>query len=35
VKHVDIDTDVKIDGSKVGNFKVDPWLIGVGVGYRF
>jgi outer membrane protein len=35
VKHVDIDTDVKIDGTKVGNFKVDPWLIGVGVGYRF
>lgn len=35
VKHVDIDTDVKISGSHVGNFKIDPWLIGVGVGWRF
>ena len=35
VKHVDIDTNVKISGANVGNFKVDPWLIGVGVGYRF
>lgn len=35
VKHVDIETDVKSSGAKVGKFKVDPWLIGVGVGYRF
>jgi outer membrane protein len=35
VKKVDIRTDVKFNGSKVGEFKIDPWLIGVGVGYRF
>jgi outer membrane protein len=35
VKHVDIETDVKSSGTKVGKFKIDPWLIGVGVGYRF
>ena len=35
VKKVQIRTDVKSAGTKVGEFKVDPWLIGVGIGYRF
>ena len=35
VKKVEIRTDVKSSGSKVGEFKIDPWLIGVGIGYRF
>ena len=35
VKKVYIDTDVSVAGAKVGKFKVDPLLIGVGVGYRF
>lgn len=35
VKHVDIETDVKSFGTQVGKFKIDPWLIGVGVGWRF
>jgi len=35
VKKVQIRTDVKSAGTKVGEFKVDPWLVGVGVGYRF
>jgi outer membrane protein len=35
VKKVQIRTDVKSAGAKVGTFKVDPWLIGVGVGMRF
>lgn len=35
VKKVQIRTDVSSAGSKVGEFKVDPWLIGVGVGFRF
>lgn len=35
VKKVQIRTDVKSAGDKVGVFKVDPWLIGMGVGYRF
>ena len=35
VKKVYIDTDVSVGGAKVGKFKVDPLLIGVGVGYRF
>lgn len=35
VKKVQIRTDIKSSGSKVGEFKVDPLLISVGVGRRF
>jgi outer membrane protein len=35
VKKVQIRTDVSSAGTKVGTFKVDPWLIGVGLGRRF
>jgi outer membrane protein len=35
VKKAQIRTDVMSAGTKVGEFKVDPWLIGVGIGHRF
>ena len=35
IKKVQIRTDVSAAGTKVGTFKVDPLLFGVGVGYRF
>jgi outer membrane protein len=35
VKKVYIETDVSAGGSKIGTFKVNPVLFGVGVGYRF
>jgi outer membrane protein len=35
VKKVQIRTDVKSFGNKVGEFRVDPWLVGAGVGMRF
>ena len=35
VKKVYMKTDVRSAGTKVGDFKVDPLLVGVGVGYRF
>ena len=35
VKKVQIRTDVSSSGVKVGEFKVDPWLVGVGIGWRF
>lgn len=35
VKKVQIKTDVTSNGKKVGTFKVDPTLVGVGVGYKF
>lgn len=35
VKKVYIKTDVRSAGTKVGTFKVNPVLVGVGLGYRF
>jgi len=35
IKKVQIRTDVKSAGTKIGEFKVDPWLIGAGAGWRF
>jgi len=35
VKYVTLRTDVEAGGNKVSTVKVDPWLVGVGVGYRF
>ena len=35
VKKVYIDTNVSVGGANLGKIKVDPVLVGVGVGYRF
>jgi outer membrane protein len=35
VKKVQIRSDVKLAGNKISNVRIDPWLFGVGVGYRF
>lgn len=35
LKKVYIQTDVSLAGSKIGTFKVDPLLVGVGLGWRF
>ena len=35
VKKVFISTKVSSAGSAMGEFKIDPWLVGMGVGYRF
>ena len=35
LKKVQISTDVSSSGTKVGTLGVDPWLFGVGVGWRF
>jgi outer membrane protein len=35
VKKVQIKTDVSLNGNKIGNFKVDPTLLSLGVGKRF
>jgi outer membrane protein len=35
VKKLYLKTDVSLAGSKIGTLKVDPVLVGVGVGYRF
>lgn len=36
IKKVQISSDVKnASGTKISSVKIDPWLIGIGVGYRF
>ena len=35
VKKVFIKTDVSAGGAKIGTFKVDPVLFGIGLGWRF
>jgi len=35
VKKVQIRTDVSAGGADLGKFKIDPLLVGVGVGWRF
>ncbi|MFJ2988021.1 OmpW family protein [Collimonas sp. NPDC087041] len=35
VKKVQIRSDVYAGGEQISRVKIDPWLIGVGVGYRF
>ena len=35
VKNIQIRSDVFISGAKASAVKIDPWLVGIGVGYRF
>ncbi len=35
VKKLQIRTDVFAAGVKAGEFRIDPWLVGVGIGWRF
>jgi outer membrane protein len=35
VKKVQIRTDVKSSGTKIGDLKIDPLLVGFGLGWRF
>ncbi len=35
VKYVQLEADVKAGGAKVTKVKLDPWLLGAGIGYRF
>jgi outer membrane protein len=35
IKKVNIGTKVSAGGVEIGKFKVDPWLAGVGLGWRF
>jgi outer membrane protein len=35
VKKIQLKSDVYVGGSNVGTLKLDPVLVGVGVGYRF
>lgn len=35
VKKVKMGTDVSMNGDKITHIDIDPWLVGVGIGYRF
>jgi len=35
VKWIQLSSDVKAGGAKVTTVRLDPWLLGFGVGYRF
>ena len=35
VKYIQMDTDVKVGGSKVGSVGLNPWTFGIGATYRF
>jgi outer membrane protein len=34
-KYIKMETDAKINGTKIGKIGLDPFTYGVGVGYRF
>jgi outer membrane protein len=34
-KYIQMSTDVQVSGSKVGSVGLNPWALGIGVGYRF
>jgi outer membrane protein len=33
--YIDIDSDVKLNGEKVGKTNIDPWVFMAGISYRF
>ena len=35
VKYIWISTDVSAAGSKLTTLDINPWVVGLGVGYRF
>ena len=34
-RHLDANSDVTIDGTAAGNVKLDPWVYGLSVGFKF
>ena len=35
VKKIKMGTDVELNGARLTHIDIDPWLVGVGLGYRF
>jgi outer membrane protein len=35
VRYMWIETKAKLDGASLGDVKIDPWVIGANLGYRF
>ena len=34
VRWMDIDTEARLDGVSIGKVRVDPWVFGLGLGFR-
>jgi len=35
VRYIKIETEAEVDGTKVSDVTIDPWLLGAQIGYRF
>jgi len=35
IKYVDLNTDIDSDGGDLGDVDINPWIFGIGLGYRF
>ncbi len=35
IRYMDIDSDVKLDGTKIATAKIDPWIYSINIGWRF
>jgi len=35
LRYIDIDTEVRINGTSIGTVSVDPWTVGLNIGFRF
>ncbi|SET53303.1 OmpW/AlkL family protein [Thorsellia anophelis] len=35
VRYISIESDVKLNGDKIGKAKINPWVFGIALGYRF
>ena len=35
VRWIDIDSDVRVNGTRVGKAEIDPWVVGVSYVYNF
>jgi outer membrane protein len=35
LRYIDIESDVKVDGTSIGDVEIDPTLVGISLGYRF
>jgi len=35
LRYIDIEPDLKLNGTKIGTVKINPTTVGLNVGYRF
>jgi outer membrane protein len=35
LRYIDIESDAKLNGVKIGTVEIDPWVLGLTLGTRF